>query len=207
MPTHAYEKEPPLARRLDELPPRAEEVTGDELLDRFLAYVAEQGPHALSGAGGGAPRARRREERDPRAPPPARASRWSPRSSTSSPSPRASGRIYTAPDQGAGQREVLRPLPRLRPRARGDDDRRRQPSTRTPSIICCTAEILANKALREGRRRRRRLRGHGRVPLLRRQGARRRLADPAPHAAARDLPPHVRHAGRHRRSSRRRSRR
>ena len=35
------------------------------------------------------------------------------------------------------------------------------------------------------RRRRRRLRGDGRVPLLRRQGARRGLADPAPHAAAR----------------------
>ena len=34
-------------------------------------------------------------------------------------------------------------------------------------IICCTAEVLANIALREGRSRRRRARGDGRVPLLR----------------------------------------
>ena len=48
---------------------------------------------------------------------------------------------------------------------------------RDAPIICCTAEILANMALREGKRRARRLRRRRRVPLLRGQGARRRLAD------------------------------
>ena len=35
-------------------------------------------------------------------------------------------------------------------------------------VVCCTAEVLANLALRRGERPRRRLRGDGRVPLLRR---------------------------------------
>ena len=51
-------------------------------------------------------------------------------------------------------------------------------------IICCTAEILANIALREGAERRRRARGDGRVPLLRRAGPRLGLAGAADRAAA-----------------------
>ena len=53
-------------------------------------------------------------------------------------------------DQGPGQREVLRPLARVRARIwwgwRPGD------ATVNPDalIICCTAEILANKALRDG---------------------------------------------------------
>ena len=39
-------------------------------------------------------------------------------------------------------------------------------------VICCTAEILANIALREGQAGRRRAGGDGRVPLLRRAGPR-----------------------------------
>ena len=57
-------------------------------------------------------------------------------------------------------------------------------------------------ALREGAERRRRLRDHGRVPLLRRPRARRGLADPAAHAAARALPAHVGHARADRAASR-----
>ena len=51
-------------------------------------------------------------------------------------------------------------------------------------VICCTAEILANIALREGQRRRRRAGGDGRVPLLRRAGPRLGLAGAAAGAAA-----------------------
>ena len=50
-------------------------------------------------------------------------------------------------------------------------------------IVCCTAEVLANMALRQGERARRALRGDGRVPLLRRPRARRGLAGPAARAA------------------------
>ncbi len=46
-------------------------------------------------------------------------------------------------------------------------------------IICCTAEILANLALRRGRGRRRRPGRDGRVPLLRRPGPRMGLAGAA----------------------------
>ena len=49
-------------------------------------------------------------------------------------------------------------------------------------IICCTAEVLANIALREGPGRRRRPRGHGRVPLLLRARSRLGLAGPAARA-------------------------
>src|SRR5437867_9737302 len=35
--------EPPLAARLYELPPRPEDVTPDDVLDRFLAFVKERG--------------------------------------------------------------------------------------------------------------------------------------------------------------------
>ena len=46
-------------------------------------------------------------------------------------------------------------------------------------IICCTAEVLANIALREGAQRRRRPGGDGRVPLLRRARPRLGLAGAA----------------------------
>ena len=53
---------------------------------------------------------------------------------------------------------------------------------RDAPILCCTAEVLANMALREGKPRRRRG-GDGRVPLLRRRRARRGLAGAAARAA------------------------
>ena len=51
-----------LAQRL---PPPDGELLSDDLLDRFLAYVADEGLDALPGAGGGDPRADRRQERHP----------------------------------------------------------------------------------------------------------------------------------------------
>ena len=64
-------------------------------------------------------------------------------------------------------------------------------------IICCTAEVLANVALREGSDRQGRLRGARRVPLLRRPRSRHRLADPAADAAADHVHADVGHARRH----------
>ena len=58
-------------------------------------------------------------------------------------------------------------------------------------IICCTAEMLANIALREGAARRHRPGGDGRVPLLRRPGPRLGLAGAADRAAAGPVPADV----------------
>ena len=68
----------------------------------------------------------------------------------------------------------------------------------TAPIICCTAEILANVALRSGARADVGTGRHGRVPLLRRPGPRLGLAGAADRAAAGAVPAHVGHArGRH----------
>ena len=63
-------------------------------------------------------------------------------------------------------------------------------------IIACTAEVLANIALREGARRRHRTRGDGRVPLLRRPRPRLGVAGAAAGAAERPVPADVGHARR-----------
>ena len=70
-------------------------------------------------------------------------------------------------------------------------------------VICCTAEILANIALREGSSRRRRAGRHGRVPLLRRAGPRLGLAGAADRADAGPDGPDVGHPGRRHRAGRR----
>ena len=67
---------------------------------------------------------------------------------------------------------------------------------RDAPIICCTAEILANMALRDGATRAD-VRRHGRVSLLRRPRARHGLAGAAARARRDDVPAHVGHAGRH----------
>ncbi len=68
---------------------------------------------------------------------------------------------------------------------------------RDAPILCCTAEILANIALREGAAGQRAGSGHGRIPLLRRPRARRGLAGAVADPAASAVSPDVRHAGRH----------
>jgi hypothetical protein len=62
---------------------------------------------------------------------------------------RAAARRLHLSDQGAGQREVDGALPRVRARERRLSTGRRQVNRDAP-ILCCTAEILANIALREG---------------------------------------------------------
>ncbi len=59
---------------------------------------------------------------------------------------------------------------------------------RDAPVLCCTAEVLANIALRDGDAARRGRRRHGRVPLVRRPRPRRRLADAAAHPAPGALP-------------------
>ena len=63
-------------------------------------------------------------------------------------------------------------------------------------IICCTAEVLANIALRDGAAGRRRPGDHGRVPLLRRPRPRLGLAGAADRAAQGAVPADVGHARR-----------
>jgi superfamily II RNA helicase len=61
---------------------------------------------------------------------------------------------------------------------------------RDAPILCCTAEVLANVALREGEK-------TGRIPLLRRPRPRHGLADSAPHPAAHPICADVGHPGGH----------
>ncbi len=69
-------------------------------------------------------------------------------------------------------------------------------------VLCCTAEVLANMALRRGDSPRRPLRGDGRVPLLLRPGARRRLAGPPAGPPPHPLPADVGDPRRHQRHRR-----
>ena len=100
-------------------------------------------------------------------------------------------------DQGAGEREVLRPLRAVRRRAGGHAHRRREHQPGRAD------RLLHRRGPRQPRPARgrapRRRGGDGRVPLLRRPGPRRRLADPAPHAPPRHLSPDVGDAGGHHR--------
>ena len=113
--------------------------------------------------------------------------------------------VLHRPDQGARQREVLRAVRDRSARRRSACSPATPPSTSGAPIICCTAEILANIALREGARRRRRLGRDGRVPLLRRPGPRLGVAGAAARAAAGAVPADERHARRRHASSRRTS--
>ncbi len=100
------------------------------------------------------------------------------------------------PDQGPGQREVLRALRGLRSGARGHAHRRCQHQPR-----CADHLLHGRDPLQHGLARRcgssAALCGHGRVPLLLRSGPRRGLADPADHHAGHAVPPDERHAGRY----------
>ena len=76
--------------------------------------------------------------------------------------------FYTAPDQGAREREVLRPVPHVRARARRDDDRRRGRQRRRARSSAAPPRSSPTSPCASGDRRRRRPGGDGRVPLLRR---------------------------------------
>ena len=107
------------------------------------------GAGAVPGAGGGDPRAAGRQPRDPRHADGVGQVAGRPRRPLRRPGPGAAHLLHR-PDQGAGQREVLRPLRRARARTRWACSPATPRSTPTAPVICCTAEILANMALRDG---------------------------------------------------------
>ena len=132
----------------------ASEPTSDPgvLLERFLAarvrstglalYPAQEG--GVAGADGRSPRAARHAHRLGEVAGGGGAALQGPG--------RGEDLLLHRADQGAGQREVLRPLRRLRRRSNvgmltGDAS-----INRDAPIVCCTAEILANLALREASR-------------------------------------------------------
>ena len=152
-------------------------------------------PGALPASGRGAARGRDRRERDPVHPDrlgqePGRDRRALRRAG------RGPAHLLHRADQGAGVGEVLRALRRSSaPDNVGMMTGDARVNADAP-IICATAEILANIALREGARRRRRPGRDGRVPLLRRPRPRLGLAGAADRAAAGAVPADVRDARR-----------
>ena len=112
------------------LPDPLPEPSNDVLLDRFLEYTAGEAPRPLSGAGGGDPRAVRRQERHPQ-----HADRFGQiaggvGAAVRLARPRAAVGLHL-PDQGARQREVDGAVPRVRSRAGGTLAPGTRPSTAT----------------------------------------------------------------------------
>ena len=108
------------------------------------------GPEPLSAPGRGGDRAVQRQQRDPRHADRLRASRWSRSPRTSRRSPTAADHVLHGADQGARVARSSSPLCAIFGAENvgmltGDAS----VNSRAP-IICCTAEVLANIALREG---------------------------------------------------------
>ncbi len=184
MPRHA-----PLAARL---PPETGEVFSDDLLDRFLSYVADGGfelypaqEEAILEIVGG--------------------------KNVILATPTGSGKslvaaflhfvavaegkrsFYTAPIKALVNEKFFALSREFGPELVGmmTGDASVNPDA---LIVCCTAEVLANKALREGAETQADYVVMDEFHYYVGQGARRRVADPAPRAAARHLPAHERHA-------------
>ena len=138
-------------------------------------------PRALPGAGGGDLRTARRQPRDPqhadRFGEVARRHRRPLRGTRRG----QAQRLHRA-DQGAGQREVLRPLPRLRLRSRRDDHRRRGRQPRRTDHLLHRRDPRQLGVARRSRNARRR-RHRRRVPLLRRPATRLGVAGAAARTA------------------------
>ena len=151
---------------------------------------SRRGLDAVPGAGGGADRDRRRVERDPR------------HADRVGQEPGRRRRPLSPRWPTAGAASTRRRSRRWCRRSSSTCARRSAPSTSgmmtgdaavngDAPIICCTAEILANLALRDGPRRRRRPGRDGRVPLLRRPRPGLGVAGAAARAARRPVPADV----------------
>ena len=179
---------------------RAKGADPDELFAAFAAWAEAERHGALPGAGGGADRAGQRRERRPRD-----ADRLGQVAGGHRRAVRRAGRrtaqLLHRPDQGAGQREVLRAVRRLRRGERRHAHRRRRvnPAPRSsPAPPRCWPTSRCARAA-DGRHRPRR---HGRVPLLRRPRPRLGLAGAAAGAAEGAVPADERHPRRRHRPAR-----
>ena len=150
--------------------------------------------HAVPGAGGGADRAGQRRERRP-----GHADRLGQVAGRHRRAVRRAGgrtaQLLHRADQGAGQREVLRAVRRLRRGQRRHAHRRRGGQRRRADHRLHRGGAGQHRPAR-GRRRRHRPRRDGRVPLLRRPRPRLGLAGAAAGAAERAVPADVGHARR-----------
>ncbi len=148
-------------------------------------------PEPLPGPGGGAARARHRQQCRPRdadrlRQEPGRAGRAHHRGGP------GAAHLLHGPDQGPGQREVLRPVREVRRRARRHAHRRRLGQRRRPDHLLHRRDPGPAGAA-GGRGSRRRAGGDGRVPLLRRPRPGLGVAGAAAGAAAGAVPADVGH--------------
>ncbi len=168
---------------------RAKGADPDELFASFAAWAEAQRHRAVPGAGGGADRAGQRRERRP-----GDADRLGQVAGGHRRAVRGAGggtaQLLHRADQGAGQREVLRALRRLRRGQRRHAHRRRRGQRRRADHRLHRRGAGQHRAAR-GRRRRHRPGGHGRVPLLRRPRPRLGLAGAAAGAAEGPVPADV----------------
>ena len=173
----------------------------DALFDAFAGVDAGAGADALPGAGGGADRGRLRRATSSSARRPARGRAWSPPARTSPRWPQGRRTFYTAPIKALVSEKFFALCATFGADKVGMMTGDASVNADAP-IICCTAEILANLALREGAARRRRPGRDGRVPLLRRPRPRLGLAGAAARAAAGAVPADVGDARRRHAASR-----
>ena len=173
---------------------RAKGDDPDELFASLRRVGRGERHGAVPGAGGGADRAGQRRERRP-----GDADRLGQVAGGHRRAVRGAGgrtaQLLHRADQGAGQREVLRALRRLRRGQRRHAHRRRRGQRRRADHRLHRGGAGQHRAAR-GRRRGHRPGGDGRVPLLRRPRPRLGLAGAAAGAAERPVPADVGHARR-----------
>ena len=164
-------------------------ATDDALFEGFAAVGSGAGPDPLPRAGGGAAVGLPRRERRPGHPHWQRQEPGGRRRPPRGPEPQRADLLHR-PDQGPGEREVLRPHRGLRRRQGRHDDRRRGRQRASPDHLLHRRDPGQPHPAR-GRRHRRRCRGDGRVPLLRRARPRLGLAGAAAGAAEGAVPADV----------------
>ena len=160
------------------------------------ATSRELGPRALPGAGGGDPRALRRAATSSSTRRRAAASRSSRWRCTSSRCARASAASTRARSRRSSTRSSSRSAATSAPTTSACMTGDAAVNRDAPHHLLHRRDPRRTWRCARARRATRRLRRHGRVPLLRRPRARRRLADPAPRPRARAVPPHERDARR-----------
>ena len=122
----------------------------DQISRSFPRLDHRPGLRALPGPGRGAPRDHGRPPRDSQHAHRLRQVAGGAGHALQGPVRREDAASTPVPSRRWRQREVLRPMRRSRARERGHADGRRRRSTPERRSICCTAEVLSNRALRQG---------------------------------------------------------